>query len=56
MKNLFFAIAMIFAISLTSCQNVNNETPATVQDTTQVDSNSVQVDSVSVKADSACAE
>jgi hypothetical protein len=54
MKRAFFAIAMIFAVALTSCQNNATEVTSTSQDTTQVDSTAKVVDTTGTKVDTAC--
>ena len=61
MKKLFFAIVMIFAVILTSCQTTVTEETLTSQDTPQVDTTvtaidttSITADTTSIKADTAC--
>jgi hypothetical protein len=51
MKNVFFAIAMIFAVALTSCQNTATDATTTAQDSTQV--GSTVIDSAEVIVDTA---
>jgi outer membrane lipoprotein SlyB len=56
MKNVFFAIAMIFAVALTSCQNTTTDATTTAQDSTQVGStviDSTVIDSAEVIVDTA---
>lgn len=52
MKKLFFAISMIFAVALTSCQNSATETSTSNLDSAQVDSAACCVDSTKVAVDS----
>ena len=56
MKKLFFAIVMIFAVILTSCQNTVTDETTTAQDSTQVGStviDSTVIDSAEVIVDTA---
>jgi hypothetical protein len=48
MKKVFLALAIVFALTVTSCKNT---TPETQENTTSIDSTKVQADSTATQAD-----